>query len=50
MAAQLFQVEAVDPLVYAGVTLLLVTVAGLACGVPAIRAARAEPASALRAE
>ena len=50
MAAQLFQVEAVDPLVYGGVTLLLVTVAGLACGVPAIRAARTEPASALRAE
>lgn len=50
MAAQLFQVEAVDPLVYGGVTLLLVTVAGLACGVPAIRAARTDPASALRAE
>jgi putative ABC transport system permease protein len=50
MAAQLFQIEAVDPLVYGGVTLLLVTVAGLACGVPAIRAARTEPASALRGE
>ena len=50
IAAQLFQVEAIDPLVYSGVTMLLVMVAALACGLPACRAARTEPASALRAE
>jgi putative ABC transport system permease protein len=50
IAAQLFQVESIDLLVYGGVTMLLVTVAALACGVPACRAARTDPASALRTE
>jgi putative ABC transport system permease protein len=50
MTAHLFQVEAIDPVVYAGVTVLLVAVACLACGVPAFRAARVDPAGALRCE
>ncbi len=48
MRAQLFQVEAIDPMVYAGMTVLLVVVASLACGIPAWRAARVDPAAALR--
>jgi putative ABC transport system permease protein len=50
LSAQLFQVEAIDPVVYAGVTALFVVVACLACGVPAFRAARVDPATALRHE
>ena len=50
LSAQLFQVEAIDPAVYAGVTALFVVVACLACGVPALRAARVDPATALRHE
>ena len=50
LSAQLFQVQAIDPVVYAGVTALFVVVACLACGVPAFRAARVDPAEALRNE
>jgi putative ABC transport system permease protein len=50
MTAHLFGVEPVDPVLYAGVTLLLAAVASLACGVPALRAARVDPAAALRGE
>ena len=50
MATQLFQVEAIDPIVYGGVTLLFLGVACLACGVPALQAARTDPAAALRCE
>jgi ABC-type antimicrobial peptide transport system permease subunit len=48
MTTQLFQVEAIDPIVYAGVTVLFVVVAGIACGFPAFRAARVDPSVALR--
>jgi putative ABC transport system permease protein len=48
MTRQLFQVEAIDPIVYAAVTLLFVVVAGVACGLPAFRAARVDPSVALR--
>ena len=37
LVGQLFQVDAVDPLLYAAATTLLVAVAVLACGVPAWR-------------
>jgi putative ABC transport system permease protein len=50
IAAQLFQVDAIDPVLYAVATALLVGVAGLACGVPAVRAVRVDPAAVLRSE
>jgi putative ABC transport system permease protein len=50
IAAQLFQVEAIDPSLYAAATMLVVVVAGLACSVPAFRAVRVDPAAVLRSE
>ncbi len=47
MRAMLFGVEAADPLVFAGVALLLALVA---CFIPARRAARVDPMIARRAE
>ena len=48
MTAQLFEVDAVDPILYAAVTVLFVLVAVVACGLPALRAARVDPVTALR--
>ena len=50
LAAMLFSVSPVDPATYLGVVALLIVVAGLACAVPAWRAARVDPAVTLRAE
>jgi len=44
----LLGVESADPIILAGVAALLAVVAALACWVPALRAARTDPASALR--
>ena len=46
----LFQQSASDPLVYGGVAAMMVIVALAASAVPAIRASRADPNIALRAE
>ena len=48
MSAFLYETAAIDPMIYALVTALLLTVTCVACLVPATRAARADPMSALR--
>jgi putative ABC transport system permease protein len=50
LRAQLFGVAASDPLTLGGSALILLAIAMLASWVPALRAARVDPADALRAE
>jgi putative ABC transport system permease protein len=50
MQGLLYEVEPVDPPVFAAVTMFLMLVATSACAVPAIRATRVNPAIALRDE
>jgi ABC-type antimicrobial peptide transport system permease subunit len=46
----LFEVTRVDPITYAGVVALLLSVSAVACWFPAWRAVRVDPAITLRAE
>src|SRR4051794_30315891 len=50
IAAMLFGVSRLDPATYIGVTMILCGVSALACLVPAWRAIRVDPVTALRSE
>jgi putative ABC transport system permease protein len=50
IASLLFEVSATDPMTFAGVALLLISAAFLACWIPARRAAKVDPMIALRTE
>jgi putative ABC transport system permease protein len=50
LASMLYEVKPADPLTYAAVAILLIGVAVLACLLPAWRAARVDPMTALRSE
>jgi putative ABC transport system permease protein len=50
MSSLLFRVSTNDPLTFAGIALLLVAIALLACYIPARRARKVDPMIALRSE
>ncbi len=50
MREMLYETRPLDPLVFAGVSAMLIAVAALACIVPAWRASRVDPVQALRTE
>jgi len=50
LVSLLFGISGSDPLTYVSVAAVLVAVAGVACWIPARRAARIDPVTTLRAE
>ena len=50
LSAYLFQTETHDPVTLALVSMVLIAAAGIACGLPALRAVRINPAVALRGD
>lgn len=50
LQSQLFEVSATDPLTLVFVSVLLVLISLVACGIPALRATRIDPTVALRSE
>ena len=50
IASQLYEVSAHNPALFAGATILLATIALLACLLPARRATQVDPIQALHAE
>ena len=50
LAALLYETSATEPAIYGGLALLLLTIAAVACYVPARRAMRVDPMRALRAD
>jgi len=50
LRSYLYEISALDPLVFAAAPLVFVLVAALACWLPARRATKVDPIHALRAE
>jgi predicted permease len=50
LSSLLYEISATDPLTFAGVAVLVAAVASAACSVPALRATRVDPVTALRRE
>jgi len=50
IASQLYEVSAHNPALLAGATILLATIALIACLLPALRATHVDPIQALRTE
>ena len=50
LAAQLYAVSPTDPMTFAGIVSIFISVALAACLIPALRAARVNPVEALRCE
>jgi ABC-type antimicrobial peptide transport system permease subunit len=50
MQGMLFEIAAIDPITFAAVPAMVLLTAFAACGVPALRAARANPVESLRVD